>query len=51
MIALIVVVALVLFVVAKAKAKKGRLPALVHDYSDHRAIYQRWPSQRGRRFK
>jgi hypothetical protein len=47
---LVVVVVLVVFFARKRGAAK-RLPALTHDYSEHRGVYQRWPGNRRRRFK
>jgi hypothetical protein len=47
---LVLVVALVVTVVRR-RGRTKRLPTLMHDYSDHRGVYQRWPGRSRRRFK
>ncbi len=47
---LAVIVGLVV-IVAKRRGAIKRLPTLTHDYSEHRAVYQRWPGNGRRRFK
>jgi len=37
--------------IARRRGADRRKPTLTHDYSEYRAVYQRWPGQRTRKFK